>query len=228
MRLLDTLVSGQRYEQSVGITANSMDQDPLKWDRAYQGDSAPWDIPEPQPVIQQLLDRAEIQGPVLDLGCGTGENAILLARHGLDVTGIDFSVLAIQRAREKAKDLTDKIDFQVLDVFDMDVLPREFRTVIDCGLFHFFEGESRKTLLEKIARRLHPNGRFFALAFSEEEPGTQGPPRRSKSELEMACDKDLWTNVHVHGALFQTLEGPGFPAFSLGGAKAWLLDATKK
>ena len=52
---------------------------------AYAG-SAPWDIDRPQAVFLAVADR--ISGSVLDVGCGTGENALFLASRGCAVTGV--------------------------------------------------------------------------------------------------------------------------------------------
>lgn len=61
----------------------------------------PWDIDQPQPAFAQLADAGKYHGRVLDIGCGTGEHALLAARLGLDATGIDQSEQAIDRAERK-------------------------------------------------------------------------------------------------------------------------------
>ena len=72
------------------------------FEKAYQGE-APWDIGEPQPEIVRLAESGAIEGKVLDIGCGTGENALYLAERGHEVWGIDFIATAIERARDKAQ-----------------------------------------------------------------------------------------------------------------------------
>ena len=52
------------------------------WDDAYQHDRAPWDIGRPQPAIVRLADAGELIEPVLDVGCGSGEHALLAATTG--------------------------------------------------------------------------------------------------------------------------------------------------
>ena len=52
----------------------------LEW--AYRNDDAPWDIGRPQPAIVRLAEDGRITGEVIDVGCGTGENA-LCPRHGV-------------------------------------------------------------------------------------------------------------------------------------------------
>ena len=73
-----------------------------RFEEAYRG-RPPWDIDGPQPHFARLLDARLIQGRVLDVGCGTGENALFFASRGLHVTGLDASAVAIDRAQAKAR-----------------------------------------------------------------------------------------------------------------------------
>ena len=93
----------------------------------YAG-KAPWDIGKPQPRFVAIAD--EVTGPVLDAGCGTGENALFFASRGLRVTGIDFVPEAIERARRKAAErgLAVPADLSIVGFDDLDlsrvVVPR--------------------------------------------------------------------------------------------------------
>jgi 2-polyprenyl-3-methyl-5-hydroxy-6-metoxy-1,4-benzoquinol methylase len=69
---------------------------------AYEG-TPPWDIGRPQKEIIRVTEDGEISGRVLDVGCGTGENALYLAGLGFDVWGTDAVPSAIGKAKEKAK-----------------------------------------------------------------------------------------------------------------------------
>ena len=73
--------------------------DRSSFESAYAG-LAPWDIGRPQQAFLAVADR--ITGSVLDAGCGTGDNALSFASRGHTVTGIDFLVEPITRARRKA------------------------------------------------------------------------------------------------------------------------------
>jgi 2-polyprenyl-3-methyl-5-hydroxy-6-metoxy-1,4-benzoquinol methylase len=70
-------------------------------DSAYRK-TPPWDVGAPQPALLGLLDEYPPSGPVLDVGCGTGELALALAQRGLAVLGVDLEEVAITRARAKA------------------------------------------------------------------------------------------------------------------------------
>src|SRR3974377_534522 len=73
------------------------------WDAAYTASGpAPWDIGRPQPAFLRLCAGGLLPGGVLDAGCGTGEHALLAARFGAEVVGLDVSARAIEQARAKA------------------------------------------------------------------------------------------------------------------------------
>jgi 2-polyprenyl-3-methyl-5-hydroxy-6-metoxy-1,4-benzoquinol methylase len=63
----------------------------------------PWDIGRPQPALQAVADSGQVRGEVLDVGCGTGEHALMSAALGLDATGVDAAPVAIERARAKPR-----------------------------------------------------------------------------------------------------------------------------
>ena len=69
--------------------------------QAYKG-KPPWDIGRHQPAFEALADAGEIVGPVLDAGCGTGENALFLAARGFEVVGVDAVEAAVEAARRMA------------------------------------------------------------------------------------------------------------------------------
>lgn len=144
------------------------------FEKAYQG-QAPWDIGEPQPEIVRLAESGAIEGTVLDLGCGTGENALYLAAGGHEVWGIDFIPTAIERARDKAQKRGLAVHFEVGDALKLDGLSRTFDTVIDSGLFHVFDDELRPRYVRSLARAVSPGGVVHLLCFSDQEPPGEGP-----------------------------------------------------
>lgn len=152
----------------------------------YQG-TPPWDIGRPQPAIEQLQQEGEILGDVLDLGCGTGENALYLAGQGHAVVGIDLAPTAIDRARSKAVARGAPVRFDCLDAFHVEKLGGQFDTAIDCGLFHTLSDDGRLRYARAIHGALRANGRLHVLCFSEREPAGWGGPRRvTQSELRAA------------------------------------------
>ena len=79
--------------------------DPLDFFNSVYQNIAPWEIGVPQPAMVALIEKYPPTNPILDLGCGSGDLAIYLAKLGHQVVGIDFVESAIKNAQEKATSL---------------------------------------------------------------------------------------------------------------------------
>ena len=122
------------------------------WDDSYTADTrAPWDIGRPQPAFVGLADQGLLAGRLLDAGCGTGENALLAAGRGADVTGVDIAPTAIARARANARERGLSARFEVADVRDLSRLSLTADAVIDSGVFHVFGDEDRAGYVASLA-----------------------------------------------------------------------------
>jgi SAM-dependent methyltransferase len=150
------------------------------WDASYQDGPAPWDIGRPQPAIVRLASEAALSGPVLDAGCGTGENTLHLASLGLSVLGVDVAETALTLAREKATHRGLKAEFAPADAFHLQRLERTFQTVLDCGLFHTFNASERPPYVASLASVTEPNGTLYILCFSDQGPDTGPHPVRQE------------------------------------------------
>jgi len=158
------------------------------WDASYHDGPAPWDIGHPQPAIVRLAASGGFAGAVLDAGCGTGENALHLASLGLPVTGVDVAETAVAMAREKASERGLEAEFGVADAFRLDRLGLTFETVLDCGLFHSFEGDERARYAASLASVTEHDGTLYVLCFSDDGPGT-GPHPVSQEDLRAAFNR---------------------------------------
>jgi len=145
----------------------------------------PWQIDRPQPEVIQLLENGKFESPVLDLGCGTGDNTIELARHGLVVKGLDAVTEALERARKKMEQagLKQSPEFVLADALRLAESGLKARTVLDCALFHTFSDEERREYILGLEAVLSPGGRLHILSFSELETRQPGPRRLSLSEI---------------------------------------------
>src|SRR5699024_1433253 len=152
------------------------------FDDAYT-DLPPWETGRPQSEIVRLAEQGKISGDVLDVGCGTGENALYLADRGHDVIGVDASSTAIDRATEKGQNRGLDAAFRVGDALRLSNLDRQFDTVIDSGLFHVFSDAERPIFVDGLRSRLHQGGKYHMLCFSDREPGTWGPRRVSRDGI---------------------------------------------
>jgi SAM-dependent methyltransferase len=152
------------------------------FDEMYVG-VPPWDIGRAQPEVVRLADAGGFVTPVIDVGCGTGENALELASRGLDVLGIDASPRAIAAAKAKASERGSSAEFLVADALGLGTLDRRFTSALDCGVFHVFEDGERPVYAASLATVLAPRGVLQLLCFSDLQPGTFGPRRVTQQEI---------------------------------------------
>jgi cyclopropane fatty-acyl-phospholipid synthase-like methyltransferase len=186
------------------------------FDQAYLG-IPPWDIGRAQPPLVELAEAGKLHSPVLDVGCGTGENALYLAGRGLDVTGIDAAPRAIAKARQKAEQRGMKVDFEVVDALTLSSLGRTFRTAIDSGLFHVFSDNERPVFARELHAVLQLGGTYYLMCFSEYQPGDWGPRRVTQAEIRETFS-DGWEVGPIRSAGFETNLGP---------AAAWLASVRR-
>ena len=152
------------------------------WDASYYDGPAPWDVGRPQPTVARLALEGGFAGTVLDAGCGTGENSLLVAALGLPVLGVDVAETALSIAREKAAARGIAAEFEWADALRLELLGRRFDTVLDCGLFHSFDGSERPGYVASLASVTEPGATLYVLCFSDESPDT-GPHPVSRDEL---------------------------------------------
>jgi SAM-dependent methyltransferase len=183
----------------------------LPWDASYHRGPAPWDVGQPQPAIARLASQGGFAGAVLDAGCGTGENTLLLAAMGLSVLGVDIAETALAIARAKADEREIGAEFAAADAFQLERLGRRFQTVLDCALFHTFDDDERPSYVASLASVTEHDGTLYVLCFSDDGPDT-GPHPISQNQLTAAfapgagwriaaieADRVL-TRFHDHGA----------------------------
>ena len=146
----------------------------LFWELMYLFKKTPWDTGITPPEIVAMVDSGKVHiGRALDLGCGTGTNAIYLAQHGFEVTGVDISGRAIALAKRKVRSaqLTDRVRLERGDV----TLMRRWATghsidfAYDIGCFHNLESEARRRYVTALTAVLKPGAVYMVYAF---EPST--------------------------------------------------------
>src|SRR5262245_57705801 len=137
------------------------------WDASYHDGPAPWDIGRPQPTVVRLASEGRFAGRVLDAGCGTGENALHVASLGSTVLGVDGAETALAIARKKAGDRGIEVEFALADALRLERLGRMFDTVLDCGLFHTFDGQERSAYAASLAAVTEHDGTLYVLCFSD-------------------------------------------------------------
>jgi cyclopropane fatty-acyl-phospholipid synthase-like methyltransferase len=189
------------------------------FDASYQG-TPPWDIGRPQPVFLGLAEAGFLRGRVLDAGCGTGEHVLMAAERGLQACGVDAAPKAIAAAERKAQERGLTARFLVWDALRLDELGEHFDTVLDSGLFHVFDDDSRSTYVETLGAVLEPGGRMFLCCFSDREPGDWGPRRISEDEIRVAFERG-WDVESIEAVQFITNRNPAV-------AEAWLATIARR
>jgi ubiquinone/menaquinone biosynthesis C-methylase UbiE len=190
------------------------------WEDAYKT-VPPWDVGRPQPAFVELVRAGELgKDKVLDVGCGTGENALYLASNGFSVSGVDLSDRAIAAARAKAVERRLNIDFRTGNALSLEFKDSVFDNVIDSGLFHTFPDDDRPVYAREMARVLVTRGRYFMLCFSEKEPIDWGGPRRVTREEIETTFSPLFNINYIRDASFAT-------RIHNNGGKAYLTSATR-
>jgi 2-polyprenyl-3-methyl-5-hydroxy-6-metoxy-1,4-benzoquinol methylase len=132
------------------------------------GNRLPWEIGGPQPALAAVADSRLPAAPVLDIGCGTGTNALYFAAQGYPVTGVDASPEAVERARKRSAEGDATAEFAVGDAMDLSAYRGRFGTVIDCGCFHSLPAGQRTAFARQLHLACRPGARAYILANSEE------------------------------------------------------------
>jgi cyclopropane fatty-acyl-phospholipid synthase-like methyltransferase len=189
------------------------------FEMAYRGGQPPWDVAKPQQSFVCLEEIGEIKGAVLDVGCGTGENALFLASQGHEVWGVDLAPTAVARAQRKAAQRGLAATFRVADGLQLEELGRQFDTVIDSGLFHSLSDRERPLYVHSLRQALRLGGRYFLLCFNEHDHGPGGPRRVTQQEIRDAFAGDGWQVRRIDPARFEATYGE---------AQAWLATIVRR
>ena len=160
---------------------------------------SPWDVRRPQPAVQSLVEAGGFTGRVLDVGCGYGENALLIAASGLSVTGIDLDDEGLRQAvrRSRERSLDARAGFLRFDVRQLAEFGERFDTVLDSLVFHSFEGQARQEYVAGVRSVLRPAGRLYVLCYSDRHVRPPNPPHKvSLADISEAF-ADGWTVQEV-------------------------------
>ena len=151
-----------------------------------EGSTPPWDIGRADfNLLQTVTTRPIPPCKALEIGCGTGDNALWLAEQNFEVVGVDFSEIAITKAREKAAKANVTCMFAVLNFLKTHVDGAPFGFVFDRGCFHVLDSaDDRETSAEQVNSYLAENGLWLSLIGSaDEQQLTEGPPKLTARDI---------------------------------------------
>ena len=147
----------------------------LHYDLWYRFGTPPW-VGEARSELVRLVESGVLApGRAIDLGCGEGDNAIFLARHGFAVTAVDFAPSAIVKAKAKAKAVNAgvEVDFVVDDLTRLSSVSGQFNVLVDYGTFDDLGAKQRAAYVREIVPLARPGARFLLWCFEWE-------PRRAE------------------------------------------------
>jgi SAM-dependent methyltransferase len=141
------------------------------WDGFYSDRErkCPFFIEFPDENLVSYFDNGLMKpGWVLELGCGSGRNAIYFAQKGCKVDAVDFSKEAIIWATERAKEKATEVNFICRSVFDLDVDHSAYDIIYDSGCFHHIPPHRRLAYMQLILHSLKEAGILGLTCFTPE------------------------------------------------------------
>ncbi len=160
--------------------------DPTDWNQRYSTGNTPWDSGEVSKELIRVLTEERIAPcRMLELGCGTGTNAIHLAQNGFEVTAIDVAPLALEQGRNKARQAGVNVDFREVDVLRAPELGAPFPLIFDRGLYHSVRTVDLWRFLQTMSCVSQVGGLYLTLTGNANDPADEdkGPPRVHAHEL---------------------------------------------
>ncbi len=172
-----------------------------------------------QPEVEQLEEGGAFRGSVLEVGCGAGAHALLLAERGHPVLGVDGSPLAVERARAGAAARGLRVRFAVCPPHGLAGLRERFDTALDAGVLHKLADAERRPYAEALAEALASGSTLHLLCVSDAEPPGPGPRRLAEWDIRSTF-RGLFVVSAIRPARYLLRPGDG-------GASAWLATLTR-
>jgi SAM-dependent methyltransferase len=133
----------------------------------------PWDTQISPPELIEFI-KNHSPGRAIDLGCGTGTNVITLAKHGWEVTGVDYVGRAIRKANKKAQQAGVSVDLHVDDVCELNHVTGKFDLVLDIGCYHSLDDEDMDAYVRNLERITAKDSVYLMYGFFQ-IPDGNGP-----------------------------------------------------
>jgi SAM-dependent methyltransferase len=193
------------------------------WDDSYRGGKRPsWDAGRPSGELQRVVEKGIVSAcRAVDLGCGSGTDAIYLAGKGFDVTAIDIAPTALSQAEEKARQAGVSVRWLLADVLATPKL-EPFDFIFDRGCYHEVRINNANAYVETIRRLSHPGTRFLLLAGNPNElPLQYAPPQVAEEDIR-ADFSSLFDFEWLRETRFETINP------SIRGPLAWSVMLRRK
>lgn len=169
-----------------------------RWNERYEKGDTPWETGQPSSELNRVLAEVPIRPcRALELGCGTGSSAVWLAQQGFEITALDLSPQAIEKARQRAEAAGVNVRFLVADVLNPPPeLANPFDFFFDRGCYHVVRRDDPEAYVRTLCRLTGPKALGLVLAGNAREPHDPGPPvvREEEIRKELGSHFDL---VHL-------------------------------
>lgn len=137
----------------------------LFYEVIYRYFRAPWDIGAREELVD-LVDSGRIEPcRAIDLGCGTGANAIYLAQKGFEVTGVDYAEAAIEKAMARAREAGVHVEFILDDLTNLRNVSGEFDFLLDYGVLDDLRLHQREPYVQNMLGLTHSRSRYLLWGF---------------------------------------------------------------
>ncbi len=143
----------------------------------YEQGRTPWDIGRPDANLRERVGALAARGQkVLEVGCGTGTDAVWLAEQGYDVVAIEVACVALGIARERARRANVSVRLESTDFLGDAVHGSPFSLVYERGCFHAItNGDERRRFVAAVAKNLDVGGHWLTLSGNADDTNWQGP-----------------------------------------------------
>jgi SAM-dependent methyltransferase len=180
------------------------------WDRQYRAGRPVWDSDRPSSELVRTVEAEHIRPcRTLELGCGTGANAVWLSLQGFPVTAVDVSPTAILRAGDRAARANVSVSFLLGDLRQMRPAGGPFDLFVDCGCFGAVQLADAVGYVEALRRVTRPGSVGLVLTGNDREPeDTVGPPVLSARRFNDVFG-DLFDIVRLREFRFDAHQGAG-------------------
>jgi methyl halide transferase len=154
------------------------------WEQRYREKNTPWDTGQPSAELRRVIAEEKIAPcAALELGCGTGTNAVWLAQQGFTVTAVDISPLAIEQAWRRAADAGVAVRWLTADLLEGPDLGGPYHFVFDRGCYHVVRRLDVQGYLRALRSATQPGTLSLVLAGNAREPHSPGPPVVTEDEI---------------------------------------------
>lgn len=156
-----------------------MEQHLAEWERVHA--SRPWGLYPSEDLVRFMTrtfrdhpDRGAVR--VLDVGCGPGANLVFLVREGFNVSGIDGSRTALDKAEkrfidEKVPGYPERLEMRQGNFATLPWADETFDVAVDMESIYANPMSVIRSCVDEVRRVLKPGGRFFSKMFGTETTG---------------------------------------------------------